>query len=371
MRSKPTAAPVGRRRWQGLGSSDRGAVAILVGAGVALIFGMAALAIDLGNAWQERQRLHGATDAAALAAVGSYADPNEVIDGCVAGGDILADNGFDVLTETRITLSCEKSLDVSSGVVTVTATAPVDYWFAPVLGIDEGEIISKTSARYGIPISISGGLRPFGLCEDALFAAATGFADWLAGPRTTPFGPLTILYNKEQPDFCGDADGNWGQMNYDGGENLNEELVRWIIHGYEGTVVAGPGGTSCDATIPPESCYLGNTGAFRNSLDNALNSLVAGKVEFSLPLFDSAINPGDNALFNITGFLRVVLLDFKTTGPEADRFLTFDVVSGVGEGVCCDPNGVDTGIRVIQICGVETKTSCGAPTPEPTATDDD
>ncbi|MGI9624424.1 MAG: hypothetical protein ACR2PK_16445, partial [Acidimicrobiales bacterium] len=74
---------------------------------------------------------------------------------------------------------------------------------------------------------------------------------------------------------------------------------------------------------------------------------------FPLPLFSEATGNGSNAVFEIVGFVSVRVLDFKTNGSQADRSLTLEFVASVIEGGCCDPAGIDTGTRVVQICAVK------------------
>jgi len=62
---------------------------------------------------------------------------------------------------------------------------------------------------------------------------------------------------------------------------------------------------------------------------------------------------GANALFTIEGFALVRLVGFRTSGPEAQRYLEIQFVSRIAQGECCDPGGPDLGLRVVRICAVE------------------
>ena len=48
----------------------------------------------------------------------------------------------------------------------------------------------------------------------------------------------------------------------------------------------------------------------------------------------------------------VQVMDFQTSGSQANRSLTLRFHAAVVEGACCDASGVDTGTRVVQICAV-------------------
>ena len=176
--------------------NDRGAVALMVSVALIAIFGFTALTIDLGNAWQNRRQLVTATDSAALAAAQEYALHGN---GCmsVAPG-YIADNKADA-TMTACTPDTGAETGSSFGHVLVTAETTIDYAFAPIIGVDSKTLSSTTVARYGIPLS-AGGLRPFGLCWEAL-QAMPAFAAW--NPADGPSTPIEIRYDKAgQPSAC-------------------------------------------------------------------------------------------------------------------------------------------------------------------------
>jgi hypothetical protein len=84
---------------------DRGAVAVLVALllGSGVLFGMAALAIDVGNLYAERVQLLNGADAAAVKVAQTCADPTSVT-GCDAGlaDDYADDNANDGFAAARV-----------------------------------------------------------------------------------------------------------------------------------------------------------------------------------------------------------------------------------------------------------------------------
>ena len=315
------------------------------------IFGFTALSVDLGNAWQNRRQLVNSTDASALAAVQEYALGGN---GCTSvAGTYLSANKSDATL-----VSCSPSEGAvnseTSGDVLVTAQSTVDYAFAPVIGYDSKVVSSTTVARYGIPISV-GGLRPFGLCLDALVgdplipdSGVQEYIDWMATDRTEPSAVAHIEYSKDaNPNACNGGDpvpGNWATMDFDGGGNSNADIQNWTLNGYPGQVGLGE--------VP------GDTGAFSPSLAAELSILRASGVGtgmiFQLPLFGSATGTGSNSTFDIVGFVSVRIEDFQTSGSQEDRSLDLQFVKAIAEGVCCDEYGIDTGTYVLQICAVHT-----------------
>jgi hypothetical protein len=223
--------------------------------------------------------------------------------------------------------------------VTVDASNTVDYTFARIFGVTSKTVHSITTAKWGLPSGASN-LRPFGLCIDAN-PLLTQWLNYPTGP-TGDSGVIRITYGKSQPTACGsNVPGNWGIQDFDGGANSNNDIKAWTHDGYPGTVAIG-------ANIP------GDTGAFSNSLDSELTYLQNTGQPFVLPVFDTAIGNGSTADFHIVAFVYVKLDGFMTTGIQANRYLDLVFTKGVISGTCCASSGIDTLVRTIRICDVNT-----------------
>jgi Flp pilus assembly protein TadG len=309
------------------GRDERGAVAVMVAIVLVLLMSMAAFSLDSGSGWRTRRELVTATDAAALAAAETYAQNGN---GCAGVASTFVSANDSAASVTGCSFS---NLGAGAGAVTVQAKTPLHYTFAGIIGVGDRDVHSNTTAAYGQPLGVTG-LRPLGLCN-----ASIGYTQWLASGMTTPF-TVTIPYGKNSPSDCGaNVPGNWGVQDFDGGANSDNDTKDWIENGYPGTVTA-PG------VIP------GDTGAFSNSLSNALDTLVSTGTVFQLPVFDSATGNGSNAQFHIIGFVSVVLLDYGANGAADSRYLKVQFVSHVAQGTCC-AHGTDTGTRVVFICAVD------------------
>ena len=190
---------------------------------------------------------------------------------------------------------------------------------------------------WGIPKSVAG-LRPFGLC----IHANQQLKDWLAHPvGTSPVDRIT--YGKDDATACGNAPGNWGVVDFDGGANANNDTKTWTLSGYPGSVSVG-------------DTLSGDTGAFSTSLDSGLSYLKSSGATFALPVFDTITQPGANARVHIVAFVLVKLVDYRVTGNQADRYLDVTFTNSIVSGACCAVGGVDTGARAIRICDVNTLT---------------
>ncbi len=341
---KPTSR---RRPWstRRRAEHDRGAVLVMVSISLVTIFGFVALTVDLGNAWQNRRGLVNASDAGALAAVQEYATGG---DGCAAvAGAYVVSNKSDA-TMTR----CEPSVTAAAGVqgtVTVEAKTTVNYFFAPILGIDNKVVSSSTTAKYGRPLGLFG-LRPFGLCEDTLlalpefqtFLASPGFYEALADTSDTKIA--RVGYAKTDPAACNDGDpvpGNWANIDFNGGANSTSEFADWVKNGYPDVIDRGV-------------AYSGDTGSLSNTLQQELNHLVTSKAEFGLPLFDKADLSGSNARFHISGFVAVQVVGFKVSGNQSQRYLDLIFRRAILEGSCCygGPD-LDALARTVKICATD------------------
>lgn len=160
------------------------------------------------------------------------------------------------------------------------------------------------------------------------------------------------MYTKEQPLACGGAPGNWGFVDFNGGNNSTGEMRRWIRDGFNDNAIA-VGDCNADNLTPAEWCP-GNTGAASNSISNALRTIVG--TTFPLPLFDQVRGAGSNAEYRVAGFLGVILRGYRVTGPEAGRYLDLEFTSLIGSGRCCPVDGsavVDGGVRTVRLCSVD------------------
>ncbi|MFT7649180.1 MAG: hypothetical protein ACI8Y4_003937 [Candidatus Poriferisodalaceae bacterium] len=308
---------------------ESGAYAVMFAVLTVVIMGMAALAIDIGDVRQTRVGLVTATDAAALAAAQTFSTS---ADGCGAvDDDYVARNDPDAAVTGCVHIPATST----SGRVSVAASTEVSHAFASVFGFDSTNVAAESEAYYGQPSGLKG-LRPFGLC-----GASSEFLTWIAAGRPVPSPIYTITYDKDQPSACGDTvPGNWGLIDFNGGANSNQETRDWVSNGYPGTVFA-------------PAWYEGDPGSFSNSLPlpDLLNQ------QFHVPVFDAwNENPGGNAEFHIVGMLGVTLHGFKANGRERNRYLELSFNTGVVPGPCCG-TGVDTGLRVVQLCRFESNES--------------
>jgi Flp pilus assembly protein TadG len=318
----------------GRDTRERGAIAVIVAICSIMLFGFAAYAIDAGNAWQTRRNMVTGSDAAALATANAYARGQT---GCNAVASDYLDRNVD---GSSLVTCVPHGAGSDAGYVTVRGETTAEYAFAGIFGMDDSDVRATTTAEWGIPKGVSG-LRPFGLC----LHANAQLAAWLnlpSGPTGPSPAPITITYAKSQPDSCGGrVPGNWGVLDFDGGSNPTGEIREWTLNGYPGEIA-----------IPSD--IAGQPGAFSNSINSELQALQDSGGYFGLPIFDTGEANGNNASFHVIAVAYVKLVDFKTNGNQNGRHLTLLFDRGVLEGSCCSTTGIDTGVRALRICDVDT-----------------
>lgn len=123
-------------RRNALAKDQRGNVTVLVAAGMVLLCGFAAVSVDVGRAYADRQRLHDAIDAAALA--GAVYLPDRDAAAVSAAVSIAADNG--VTDNLSVTFP-------DSRTIAVEAAGSTNLFFAPILDSLLSEIRFRITSR--------------------------------------------------------------------------------------------------------------------------------------------------------------------------------------------------------------------------------
>ena len=135
---------------------ERGSVIILVALAFVLMGGMGALALDAGLGYVRRVQVQNAADAAALAAVAELpGDPAAATQIAIQFAGLNALN----LDASEIAIGPTWS---ANDTIRVTPRETVNFFFAPLIGIDSAEVGATATAVVGSLVATDG-LVPFGL----------------------------------------------------------------------------------------------------------------------------------------------------------------------------------------------------------------
>jgi hypothetical protein len=189
--------------------NEAGATAILVALMATMLFGLAAMSVDLGNAWARKRELQGQADLAALAGgahltADTHAEALEAVDqflghGCDRVTDLACDPMDPNWTYGQAYAGAWDldDLDVDNGEVqflddwkmrVITPTATVDYGFAGVLSSDFDSVDLNADAT--VQIQSPGNVFPFFLLNGS--DCSWGPQVLKAGPQSGNEDPIAI-----------------------------------------------------------------------------------------------------------------------------------------------------------------------------------
>lgn len=136
-----------------LRDNEEGAVAVMTALMMVLILGMTALVVDIGLVYAERAQLQNGADAAALAiaqecAYQDLCDPTSATSTAIG---LASRNAIDERSNAVADLSIKNSVTVETNTLTADGAAALEFWFAPILGIDSSEVVARARASWGSP----------------------------------------------------------------------------------------------------------------------------------------------------------------------------------------------------------------------------
>jgi hypothetical protein len=193
------------------------------------------------------------------------------------------------------TLNSKRATPEPVGAVTVTCAAgnnaidvriannrSVKTALAGIIGIDQITPNSYAVARFQ-RMPTGGGLRPWAICDDTVAEAEQN--------RNRTY--WTGLDNQGLGVCETQASGNWGGVDFDGGNNAAGDLAAWTLNGY-------PGPVNIPDPLLPADPGVSNSSALR-----AAFTAIVGQVVL-LPSV-TGFNPGggNNASFNAVGVATV------------------------------------------------------------------
>lgn len=137
--------------------SDQGIVAIWTALLAVVLFGMAAIAVDISRWYVEGQRLQKAVDAAALA--GAVLLPGDPADASIAARTLAERNGWDI---DGTTVTYQDGAGSRPSQMRVTMSSTVENGFGAMLGVPTKTITRTAVAEYAGPAPMGSPCNVFG-----------------------------------------------------------------------------------------------------------------------------------------------------------------------------------------------------------------
>jgi Flp pilus assembly protein TadG len=359
----------------------RAAVIVYVTVSMAVIVGMAALAVDIGMLYSAQAEIQRTADATALAAAVELLDENRLRgDGYLAileedarqsAVEIAACNG--VLRTPSIVLPDSDVqfgyiTDLTSGVIAFDSPNPpnavsvqvrrddarggsIALYFARFLGSDTKVLAADAVAAFadgisGFEVTPDTGnaqLLPFTLHIDSWNGLVSGLVttgdNYAYDPDTGTVSPGSdgILELNLYPGAGADQlpPGNFGTVDIGSPGNSASDISRQILYGVSAEDLAYFGGTlefGPDGTLT----LYGDTGlsaGFKSELE-----AIKGQPRI-IPIFSEVSGPGNNAIFTIVEFTGIRIMNVKLTGKMKCKNVIIQPAVVVDDSAIDDPTG--------------------------------
>ena len=304
------------RRWVQRSQREEGAAAVLLALLLPVIAGMAALSVDVSDAFVDRREMQNGVDAAALAAATFLpsTDPQVLDEATLAAIDYAARNGVaigpgDVVFSTT---------SATNDTVTVYSERAIGFALGGVFGITSGTVHAAGASQVGI-IGGMRGVMPWG--EEA-------------PPGGLQFGEQYCLKlgSGGQGGTCGGAtQGNFQALDIDDTGNNSADVYRdLIIHGSSTTVRLGQ----------VKNVVTGNMNGPTNQGTGCSGN--SGRISGNTQTFEDVVRDEEDGHYTVLDWLspRLVIIPqmdyISSSQVEVVGFLVFFIED-------CPPNGAVTG----------------------------
>ncbi len=321
------------RRLSRLAADDRGAVAatlaIMLGTGVLL--GMAAVVVDVGRLYAEREQLQTGADAAAWS-VGETCvqQPDRCADQALTAGQYAGANAAD--GAAGIVEICGRGAGLP-GCSAAAANRTACLGAAPGAG-NYAEVRTATLRRDGgtlLPLTFA---RIFAGDDVGTSVAACSRIAW--GPPRSTRG-MSVTFSTCEWDALTDGGATFWPAPSAGLPPVSAERVVHLKGGTTATCPAGPSGWDrpggfgwlddstgdCTTAVESGGSYGGNTGnSVSAACRTALAASRAGRKVAMIPIYDGVTGTGARTTYHLAGFASFVLTGYYQSGFTAPSWLT-------------------------------------------------
>jgi hypothetical protein len=267
--------------------NERGQAFVVMTLSLAVIIGMAALALDVGHWFRDKRRLQGTSDAAALA--GAQQLPDDPSGAKTMALNYANQNGGNVAA-ANITVS---STYAPNDTITVNGQRNDTGMFTGLFGITNVNITSHSKVRVGPPLDALHVAPMVVFCGHSLIQNCNN-------DHTPQFNvPTTLNYDKMG------APGAFGMLELDGGSGTvgTSTEAAWISQGFDKYLGIGKYNSDPGAKF--------SSGNIQSALDSRLNTVLL------FPVFKTLDLGGSNAVYDIIGWIGFYLTGYTVNGNNA------------------------------------------------------
>ncbi len=320
----------GRRPAADDGGAVAATLAILLGTGVLL--GMAAVVVDVGRIYAEREQLQTGADAAAWMVAETCArQPDRCAEQGVRAAEYAGANAADGAAD--IAEICGRGPGLP-GCSEQPTNRTACLGLAPAGG-NYAEVRTRTLRRDGGTLLPPTFARAFAGDDAGTSVAACSRVAWGAPRRSSG---MAVTFSKCEWDAVTDAGATLWPSPADGVPPESAERIIYLKGtGGAGTCPAGPPGWDrpggfgwlddsagdCTTTVEIDGSFGGNTG---NSVSGPCRTaLAASRTERRpalIPIYDGVVGSGARTTYHLAGFASFVLTGYYQSGFSAPSWLT-------------------------------------------------
>jgi len=311
---------------------EKGQAMVIVALALVGLIGFLALVIDGGVAFAARRQMQNAADSAAIAGareleagnkdessilseIHAYAEANGVPDSNGVPNDAINDNVeayfISGISKLRLPVPCELDEAIeckpigtwgyvpsNAGGVEVIARTSFDAYFAAVVGRDTLAAAARAKVlAQGPPAGSMIGLFPVAVYNPD----PNGPGDpWLEA-NGDPKMDRVIIWDNEM-----EYPGSFGWVDFNGGNNSNQEMKAWVENGYPGTIEV----PSCVETDTGNRASTEDLieGYIRQGINNVMEKVIY--VPVYTEMCEGTDPVGGNALYHFVIFAQMVIMGY-------------------------------------------------------------
>jgi Flp pilus assembly protein TadG len=304
--------------------SERGQAILLTTLAMAMLLGMAALVLDVGNWFRDKRRLQGTADAAALA--GAQQLPDDAAGAKSMALTYAGKNGGDVAGANIVVTSQYQANDT----IAVKAQRNDPGIFSRVFGKTSANITASAKARVGPPVQVLAVAPMVVSCNHSLIKNCNNnHMPQFGVPTTLPFSALG-------------APGAFGMLNLDGqnGTVGTSSEAAWITKGFDKYLPLGKYKSDPGAKFSSQNV--------QGALSGRLNTVLL------FPVFRTLTGTGQTAQYDIIGWIGFYLTSYKVMGNNAtlSGYFTQYIARGILSQSSPGTGGVPSsffGVKTIQL----------------------